>query len=149
MVRSTSTILFLQKLVSKLPSFSKHPSAALLLFHRKNRKNRVVYRLLFRVYCLIAAEEVAGIDLIFHVVEDGVVAVGDDGSGLGLELGEVVDDATAEEGGAVLEGGLIDNDLRALGFDALHDALDGRLTEVVGVGFHGEAEDANYWRFEV
>lgn len=69
-------------------------------------------------------EEVAGIDLLFYVVEVFVVAVGEDDLGLLLELGEVVDDFAAEEGGAVVEGGFVDDDFCALGFDAFHHALD-------------------------
>ena len=92
---------------------------------------------------LVAAEEVAGVDFALYIVEDGVVAIGDDGLGLLFESLEVVDDLATEEGGTVGEGGFIDDDVGSLGSDALHDALDGTLTEVVGVGFHGEAEDAD------
>ena len=91
---------------------------------------------------LVAFEEVAGVDFGEDVVEAGVVAVGDDGGGLGLEGGQVVDDERAEEGGAVGEGGLVDDHLGAFGLDALHDALDGGLAEVVAVGLHGQAVDA-------
>lgn len=98
-------------------------------------------RLKLRV--LISSEEVASVDFVLDIVQDRVVTVGDDGLGLLLESREVVDDLTAEEGAAVLEGGLVDDDVGSLGFDALHDALDGALTEVVGVGFHGEAEDTD------
>ena len=96
-----------------------------------------------KVALLIAAEDVAGIDLGLHVVEGGVVAVGDDGGGLLLEGGEVVDDAAAEEGVAVGEGGLVDDDRGALGLDALHDALDGALAEIVGVALHRQTIDAD------
>ena len=61
---------------------------------------------------LVATEEVAGVDLVFHIVEDGVVAVGDDGIALTLELGQVVDDTAAEEHGAVGEGRFVDDDPR-------------------------------------
>ena len=92
---------------------------------------------------LVAAEDVAGIDLGGDVAEGVVEAVGDDGFAAGLEGGEVVDDEAAEEGGAVGERGLVDDDLGALGLDALHDALDGGLAEVVGVGLHRQAIDAD------
>lgn len=72
---------------------------------------------------LIFLEEVAGVDLLFYVVEVLVVAVGEDDLGLLLELGEVVDHEAAEEGGAVVKGGLVDDDLGTLGLDALHYAL--------------------------
>ena len=81
----------------------------------------------------ISLENVAGVDLVLHIIEARVVAVGDDGIRLFLELVQVVDHHGAEEGRAVLKGGLIDNHLGALGLHALHHALDGRLAEVVGV----------------
>ena len=73
--------------------------------------------------CLISTEEVAGIYLCSDIIEDGIVAIGDDGLGKGLELGEVINDTAAEEGGAVFEGGLVDDDLGSLGLDAFHHAL--------------------------
>lgn len=97
------------------------------------------------VVVLVAFEDVAGIDFGGDVVEDGVVAVGDDGITLGLEGGEVVDDEAAEEGGAVRKGGLIDDDLGTFGLDALHHSLDAALTEIVGVGLHRQAIDTNNW----
>ena len=84
-------------------------------------------------------EEVAGVDLFADVVEDGVVAVCEDAAALCLELGEVVDDAASEEGAAVFEGRLVDDDAGALRLNALHDALDRGLAEVVGVGLHRQA----------
>ena len=92
---------------------------------------------------LVAAEEVARVHLFLHIVQLGVVAVGDDGLGLGFEGGEVVHHAAAEEGFAVLERGFVDDDGGAFGFDALHHALDRTLAEVVGVRLHGEAENAD------
>ena len=92
---------------------------------------------------LVAAEEVAGIDFCLDVVEDGVVAVGNDGLGLLFEFCQVIHDFTTKEGGAVLKGGFVDDDFCTLGLDALHDALNAALTEVVGVRLHGEAEDAD------
>ena len=80
---------------------------------------------------LISAEEVAGVDFVLDVVEDGVVTVGDDGLGLRLEIIEVVDYTTAKEGGAILKGGFVDDDICTLCLDAFHDALDGTLAEVV------------------
>ena len=74
---------------------------------------------------LIPAEDVARVDFVFHVIQTIIETVGDDGMTLGLELFEVVDDLAAEEGGAVLKGWLVDDDLGSLCLDALHDALDG------------------------
>ena len=84
-------------------------------------------------------EEVTGVDLFADVVEDGVVAVCEDAAAFGLELGEVVNDAASEEGAAVFEGRFVDDDAGTLRLDALHDALDRGLAEVVGVRLHGQA----------
>ena len=89
---------------------------------------------------LISAEEVAGVDFGLDVVEDGVVAVGNDGLGALLEVFQIVYHTTAEEGGAFLKGGFVDDDVGAFCLYALHYPLDAALTEVVGVGLHGEAE---------
>ena len=88
-------------------------------------------------WSLVATEEVAGVDLVGHVVQAGVVAVGDDGLADRLELLQVADDLAAEERSAWLQGGLVDDHGGSLGLDALHDALDGAGAEVVGVGLHG------------
>ena len=73
----------------------------------------------------VSAEDVACVDFVFHVIQAIIEAVGDDGMTLGLELFEVIHDLAAEEGGAVLKGWLVDDDLGSLCLDALHDALDG------------------------
>ena len=57
----------------------------------------------------------------------------DDGVALCLELCQVVDHLAAEECGAVFKGWLVDDDLSTLSLDTLHDALNGRLAEVVAV----------------
>lgn len=74
---------------------------------------------------LVALEDVAGVDFGGDIIEEGVVAVGDDGMGEGLEGGEVVDDLGTEEGGAIRKGGFVDDDFGTLGLDAFHDALNG------------------------
>ena len=65
--------------------------------------------------------------------------------GATLELVEVVDHAAAEERGAVLERGLVDDHLGPLGLGALHHTLDARLAEIVGIALHRQAVDADYW----
>ena len=74
---------------------------------------------------LVSAEDVACVDFVFHVIQAIIETVGDDGMTLGFELFEVIDNLAAEEGGAVLKGWLVDDDLGSLCLDALHDALDG------------------------
>ena len=92
---------------------------------------------------LVALEKITGIDLVFNVIKTGIVTIGNDGVTLRLELLEIIDDKAAEKGLAILLCWLVDDDVGAFGFDALHDALDGGLAEVVGVGLHGEAVDAD------
>ena len=62
----------------------------------------------------ISPENVSCVDFWFYVVEGGVVAVGDDGSGEALKLLQIVHDAAAEEGPAVFKRWLIDDDRRTL-----------------------------------
>ena len=60
-----------------------------------------------------------------------------------LELLQVVYHLAAKEGGAILQGWLVDDDLSALCLDALHDALDGALPEVIAVRLHRQAIDTD------
>ena len=53
-----------------------------------------------------------------------------------LELGQIIHDTAAEESRAIGQRGLVDDDLSPLGFDTLHDALDGAVAEVVGIRLH-------------
>lgn len=92
---------------------------------------------------LVSTEQVAGIDLLLHIVQAAIVAVGNNGLAALLELVQIVDNLAAKEGSAILQSRLIDDNCRALGLDTLHNALNGRLTEVVGVGLHGQAVDAD------
>ena len=87
-------------------------------------------------------EDIAGVHARGDVGQIGAGAVGEDGVGEALELGQVVDHAAAEEGSAVVEGGFIDNHRGAFGLDALHHALYRRLAEVVGVRLHRKPVNA-------
>ena len=85
------------------------------------------------LYVLIPPEQIPGIDLLFHVIQHGVIPVRDDGVRALLELLHVVHHEASEEGGTVGQRGLVDDDGGALRLNALHNALDGGLTEIVGV----------------
>ena len=93
---------------------------------------------------LVSLENISGVNFVFHVFEAGIIAVGDDGLGHLLEGVEVVDNLAAEEGLSICQSWLVNDDCCAFGFDALHDALDGTLTEVVAVALHREPIHANY-----
>ena len=58
-----------------------------------------------------------------------------------LEGVQIVYDFASKESGAVLQSRLVDDHSCTLCLDTLHDALDGRLAEVVGVGLHRQAVD--------
>lgn len=73
---------------------------------------------------LVAGEEVASVDFVGDIGEVSGGAVGEDGVGEAFELGEVIDNAAAEECGAIFEGWLVDDDRGTLCLDALHHALD-------------------------
>lgn len=88
---------------------------------------------------LVSTEQVAGIDLLLHIVQAAIVAVGNNGLAALLELVQIVDNLAAKEGSAILQSRLVDDHSRAFCLDALHDALDRRLAEVIRVGLHGQA----------
>ena len=92
---------------------------------------------------LISPEQIPCIDLLFHVFEGRIEAVGEDHVGTAFELLQIVYDDGAEEGLPVFEGWFIDDDCRALGLHAFHHALDGRLAEIIAVVLHRQAIDTN------
>ena len=51
--------------------------------------------------------------------------------------------STTEEGATLLQCWLINDHLCTLCLDTLHEALNGRLAEVVGIGFHRQAIDTD------
>jgi len=53
-----------------------------------------------------------------------------------------VDDKASEKCASVFQCRLINDDGRSFSFDPLHDSLDGRVAEVVGIAFHRQAVDA-------
>lgn len=86
---------------------------------------------------LIPAEDVSSIDLLLYVIEAGVVAIGYNGVTNGFEEFQVVNDFVAKECILALKGWFVDNDLCPFVFYAFHDALYGRMAEIVGIGLHG------------
>ena len=108
---------------------------------KRRRRSSLLRRL--KLSTLIPTEQVAGVDFVLYIIQTAVVAVGDDGLAALFENVQIVHHFAAEEGSAILQSRLIDDNCRALGLDTLHDALNGRLTEVVGVGLHGQAVDAD------
>ena len=108
---------------------------------KRRRRSPLLRRL--KLSTLIPTEQVAGVDFVLYIIQTAVVAVGDDGLAALFENVQIVHHFAAEEGSAILQSRLIDDNCRALGLDTLHDALNGRLTEVIGVGLHGQAVDAD------
>ena len=88
---------------------------------------------------LVPPEQIPRIHLLLHVIQHSLIAISDNSVGAFLEPLNVIHDQAAEEGGTVGQGGLVDDHGGALGLDALHDALDAGLAEIVGVGLHGQA----------
>lgn len=93
---------------------------------------------------LVSTEQVAGIDLLLHIVQAAIVAVGNNGLAALLELVQIVDNLAAKEGSAILQSRLVDDHSGTLRLNALHDALDRALAEVVRVRLHGKTEDTDH-----
>ena len=84
----------------------------------------------------VAAEDVACVNLVGHIIERGIVTVGYDRARHLFEAVEIVAHERSEERGAIGQSRLLDYDLRSFGLDTLHHTLNGRLAEIIGVGFH-------------
>ena len=92
-----------------------------------------------RLLLSVPPEQISRIYFVLHVIEAGIVSVGDDGLALLLEGFEVVHHTAAEEGSAIVKGGFVDDDFGTFGLDAFHHALYAALPEIVGVALHREA----------
>lgn len=84
---------------------------------------------------LVLPKQVSAVDLAGHVLQVGGNAVCHDHICFCLELDQVGQNRAVEKAG-LLEGGLVNDDFHALGFDAFHDTLDAAGPEVVGIGLH-------------
>ncbi len=93
---------------------------------------------------LVSSIQISCVNLFFHIREDILVAVCHNYIGAALKLLQVVDHKGAEEGGAVLQGWLVDNNFSALCLDSFHNALNGGLAEVIRICLHSKA--ANTYR---
>ena len=82
--------------------------------------------------CLVSCEDVAGVDFVFYVVEEWVIAVGDNGLTHALEDFDVFEDtATGKDFVSFWKSGFVYIDICALIQKVFHDTLNGRLSEVV------------------
>ena len=96
------------------------------------------FQILHMLFISVSLKNVSRIDLFFYVVQLGAIAVCNNGLAVIFEFRKVIDYKASEEPAAVFQGWLIDNDLCTFGLDPLHDTLNGTLTEIVTVGFHGQ-----------
>ena len=92
---------------------------------------------------LIPPKYISGIYFLLYIIQTDIIAVGDNGMTLSLESSQVIDNLAAEEGATLFECWLINDDLRTLCLDTFHDALNGRLAEVIGIGFHCQTIDTD------
>ena len=96
-------------------------------------------------FFLISKIKIPCINLIHHIPDLIAAAVGNDDIRDFFEFTKVMDDAGMEEG-LIFQCGFVDYDFHALCFDPFHDALDGGLAVIVGVGLHREAVDTYDFR---
>ena len=101
-----------------------------------------MFHLFFLYHLLISLENISGIDFLFYIIQALVIAVRNDGLTLLLELIQVINNLAAKESVAFFQGRLINNDSCALSLDALHNTLNGTLTEVVAVTLHSQTINA-------
>ena len=96
-----------------------------------------------KLLSLIPLEDISCIYFVYNVVKTTVVTICYYTITLLLECIKIINYSRAEERFAIGNRGFEDDDLGTFGLDALHDALDGTLAEVIAVGLHGEAVDTN------
>ena len=82
---------------------------------------------------LVATENVSCIYFVINIIQTSIVSVSNDGMTLDFKLLQVIYYLAAKECSTIFKCWLVDDDFCALCFDALHDALNGRLTEVVTI----------------
>ena len=116
------------------PTYNLHTTKSL----SPCRSLAVISYISLREY-LIPLKDVTSIYLLSYVIKTGVIAVRNNRLALSLELLYVVYDKAAKEGLSIGNGGFVNNDLSTLGLDALHNALNSTLTEIVGIALHREA----------
>ena len=87
-------------------------------------------------YYLIPGVNISRINLLDHVAEFLTLPVGNNDIGQAFEFIKIPNNAAAEEG-FFLQCRLVNHHFNAFGLDTLHDALDGALAEIIGVGLHG------------
>ena len=73
---------------------------------------------------LISSKKVSGIDFILDIIQAAVIAIGNDTVTHFLKFFQISNDTVPEESGPRLQSRLVNDDLRTLGTDPLHDALD-------------------------
>ena len=93
---------------------------------------------------LISPENIARVNPVSYIIQSWIIPVGDDAAAQLLEVRQVSDNLRAKETGAAFQRRLIDDNLRALGLDPLHHALDGRRPEVIRIRFHCQPIDADH-----
>ena len=93
---------------------------------------------------LVSAEQIAGIYFFPNIVKTAIVAVGYDRLAALLEFHKVIHNLTTEKCTAIFKRWLINNDRCPFCFNALHDALNRGLPEVIRVRLHRQAENANH-----
>lgn len=85
--------------------------------------------------------------LFSHTIQAIITAIRNNSPTLLLENIQIVNQLTAEEGGAILAGGLVEDSFGLLGLEPLHAPLNGRLAEVVGVRLHRQPVNAHHRMF--
>jgi len=93
---------------------------------------------------LVSPQNIPSINFLFHILQAFVIAIRYNSMALLFESIKAIHYPAAKECGSVLQRRFINNHLGTLCLDALHDTLNGTLTEVIRVGLHGEAIHAYY-----
>ena len=93
---------------------------------------------------LISPIQISRINLLPHIIQTAVIPVSDDRLTHLFELLQIIYHTASKEGAAIFQRWFIDHDLCAFCFDPFHDTLNRGLTEIIGIGLHGQSVYANH-----
>lgn len=107
--------------------------------------HNLLYRALYSFPLSISPKNISRINLLLHIIQTTIIPIRNNRLAHLFKLLKIIYHLAAKECAVIFQRRLVNNDGRASGFDSLHDALNGKLAEVVRVAFHDQAVYTYYY----